>query len=106
MEIKLDLKLKEKISKNKYDKREIILLLNTIKTLKKSISGQVLRIIERNDIIFKIMEKRATNSYRVQFILIIQDNYIIILEILRKKLQKKYIDYINNNINKIFKRNQ
>ena len=65
MEIKLDLKLKEKISKNKYDKREIILLLNTIKTLKKSISGQVLRIIERNDIIFKIMEKRATNSYRV-----------------------------------------
>ena len=65
MEIKLDLKLKEKISKNKYDKREIILLLNTIKTLKKSISGQVLRIIERNGIIFKIMEKRATNSYRV-----------------------------------------
>lgn len=105
MRIKLDIKLQEKISKNKYDKREIILLLNTVKTLNKSISGQVLRIIVKNERVFKIMEKRATRAYRVYFVLVIYENFTIILDIVKKELQNEYIKKLEKNIEDIFKRN-
>jgi len=105
MNVKLDIELQKKLNNKKYDKREVILLQNTIKTLKKSISGQILRVVEKEGKVFKIVEKRATRSYRVYFILILQENNLIILDIIKKKFQNDYINKIERNLEIIFRRN-
>ena len=105
MEIIFDIELEKRITKKKYDNREIILLFQCVDSLEKSISGQVLRIVNIENKVYKIIEKRATRSYRVYFILIIYSNYIIVVDIIAKKFQENYIDYLEKNLENIFKRN-
>ena len=105
MEVIIDYELKKRIKLNKYDSREVILLYNTVKTLKKSFSGQFLRNIKYDKVNLKLLEKRATRSYRVYFIIIVKENCAVVLDIIHKKYQKEYIRKVEENIENIFKRN-
>jgi hypothetical protein len=105
MIIKLELELKEKVEKNIIEGKIIKILFDNVKTLKKSIHGQVLRIFNKSGKIIKLMEKRATRSYRIYYIHIINDNICIIIDIGKKKFQKRQIEYIMENFNRIIENN-
>ena len=105
MSVVIDISLKERIAKKKYDNSEVHLLWNCIDSLEKSVSGQLLRVVEFEGKIYKIMEKRATRAYRVYFIVILYLDYVIIVDIVKKKFQREYIDYLEKNVDNIFRRN-
>jgi hypothetical protein len=105
MEVIIDLELQKRIKLGKYDFREVKLLFNTVKTLEKSFSGQYLRTITHNNVILKLMEKRATRSYRVYFLIIVNGDNAVVLDIVHKKYQYEYIKKVESNIDSIFKRN-